>query len=328
MATVRLADVIVPETFTKYQVQNSVEKTDFWKSGALLNNAAIQEQLTAGANSFTIPYWLDLANTEADIANDDPDQFSTPGKIGSGKQIVRKAYLHSSWSTMNLASELSGDDAANRIQDRVASYWGKQWQRRAIATLNGVLANNIADNNGDMVLDITKLTGEKAKFSATAVIDCAQTMGDAADGLVGICMHSDTYSVALKADLIEFVKDSAGRPIRTYRGLFIVVDDSMPRDDGEYVTTLVGFGALGFGISEPRIAPGTEIENIPGAGNGGGQIILHSRFNVGIQPLGFSWLETNVEGESPTLAEVALPVNWKRVAERKAVPLAFLVHRL
>ena len=51
---------------------------------------------------------------------------------------------------------------------------------------------------------------------------------------------------------------------------------------------------------------------------------LHSRVNIACVPLGFSWLEDSVAAESPTIAELALAANWDRIAERKAIPLAFL----
>lgn len=333
MATTQLSDVVVPEEFTDYQVANSVEKTALYQSGALAKNAAISDQLGAGAASFTVPFWLDLGNAEANVVNDDPAAFSVPNKIGSGKQVVRKSYLHNSWSAMNLASELSGSDAVARVKSRVLDYWDRQWQRRVIGSLRGVLANNIktaatGGNDGDMVLDISALTGGAEKFSASAVIDAAATMGDRADDLVAIAMHSATYNTALKADLIQFRPDSEGKPIRTYRGLAVIVDDGMPVAAGKYTTILLGAGVVGFGATSPRIAAGTEIENLPSAGNGGGQAVLHSRFNVGIHPLGFTWVETNVVGESPAIAELSDAANWKRVVERKAVPLAYLVHKL
>jgi hypothetical protein len=82
---------------------------------------------------------------------------------------------------------------------------------------------------------------------------------------------------------------------------------------------------VGYGVSEPRIADGTEVENLPSAGNGGGQQILHSRVNVAVHPAGFAWKDGSVAGDSPTLAELAKAANWDRVFTRKAIPMAFLV---
>ena len=152
MATTRLSDVIVPVEFTDYIVQNTMEKTALVQSGVATRNGVIQAQLQAGADSFTIPNWFDLGNEEANIVNDDPADLSVPYKINAGKQLVRKSFLHNSWSAMNLASELSGDDALQRIRSRTVAYWERQLQRRLIASLNGIIADNVANDGSDMVL--------------------------------------------------------------------------------------------------------------------------------------------------------------------------------
>lgn len=328
MAVVQIADVIVPVEFTKYITENSVEKSALVQSGIVVRNSAIDDQLRAGADSFSIPFWRDLPNDEANIASDDPAVHAVPRKLGTGKQIVRKAFLHSSWSAMNLASELSGSNALARIQDRVGAYWQRQNQRRLVATLNGILADNVANDGGDMLNDVSAKTGAAANFSAAAVIDTAGTLGDCMRDLTAIGMHSDTYRHALKADLIQTVPDSQGSFIQTFRGLAILIDDGLPVDAGVYITALFGQGVFGYGLTAPRIAAGTEIENLPSAGNGGGQQVLHSRVTSSVHPLGFAWREDSVAGESPTIAELAVASNWDRVTDRKNVPLAFLKHKL
>jgi hypothetical protein len=81
-------------------------------------------------------------------------------------------------------------------------------------------------------------------------------------------------------------------------------------------------------VTPPRTGYGTELYRYPSAGNGGGQSVLHSRFNIGIHPLGFAFTSTTVAGESPSIAELALPANWTRaVSQRKSVPLAFLISK-
>lgn len=328
MAVVQISDVIVPSQFTPYIVANTMEKTALVQSGVASRNGVIDAQLSAGADQFSVPHWNDLGNTEADIASDDPNTNSTPQKINAGKQVVRKSFLHASWSAMNLASELSGDDALARIQSRVTAYWDRQMQRRLVASLNGILADNVANDAGDMVVDISAETGDAAKFSASAVIDTAATLGDSMRDLVAIAMHSDTYTAALKNNLIATELQSDGSFIQTFRGLVIVVDDGMPLTTDVYTTVLFGRGAVGYGVTAPRVAQGTEIEGKPSAGNGGGQQILHSRVNLAIHPAGFRWLESSVVADSPSIAELALAANWTREFERKAVPLAFLKHKI
>lgn len=122
MAVTRLTDIIEPQIFTDYILQETMQKTALFQSGVAVNNPEIARQLRAGAHAFNVPFWLDLGDDEADIVNDDPEIHSTPSKIGSGKQIVRKSFLHKSWSAMNLASEIAGDNALQRIQSRVSAY--------------------------------------------------------------------------------------------------------------------------------------------------------------------------------------------------------------
>jgi hypothetical protein len=327
MAVVRLSDIIEPAEFTAYILQETMTRTALYDSGVIVPNGVIAAQLKAGAHSFTVPFWNDLADSEADVVNDDPADPSVPQKLSTAKQLVRKSFLHQSWSAMNLASEIAGDNAIARVQNRVVNYWNRQTQARLIASLNGILADNVANDASDMVNDISAEVAGAALFSATAVIDAAATLGDRMDDLVGIALHSDIYTLALKSDLIAFIPDSQGKPIATFRGLATIIDDGLPVSGGDYTSVLFGRGAVGYAMAAPVVADGTEVESLPSAGQGGGQQILHSRVNVGVHPAGFSWVETSVVSESPTLAELATVTNWDRSVERKAVPMAFLIAR-
>ena len=326
MPVVRLADVVVPSEFTGYITSNTMELTALVQSGAMVRNAVIDTQLGAGGIAFSVPYWNDLGSDEPNVTSDDPDEHSEPLKISAGSQTVRKAFLHQSWAAMDLASELAGSSAADRIKARVRAYWERQLQRRMIAALGGVMLDTVANDAGDMVLDISGETGDAAYFGPEAVIDATAELGDAIGQIVGIAMHSDIYRLALKNDLIETIRDSEGRPFSTYRGLAVTVDDGMPVSGGNYTTILFGRGAIGYGMAEPNEAPGTEVERVASAGNGGGETILHSRNNTAIHPLGFTWAsDATIAPGGPTLAQLGQVTRWNRVVERKAVPLAFLV---
>jgi hypothetical protein len=332
MPVTQIADVVVPQEFTDYQVENSIVSTNLYLSGVLVKNGVIADQLEAGAENFTIPWWRDLGENPADITSDDPTVLSVPLKLTAGRQVVRKSYLHQSWSAMDLASELSGSDPLGALQDRVQAYWDREFERRLIASMLGVLASNVANNSADMVHDVSGLTGTLASFSAAAVIDTAATLGDRLDDAKAIAMHSAIYTEALKSDLIEFIPQSQGLPIKTFRGLAVILDDNLTPATGVYTTIILGPGAVGFAAAAPRVGFGTELFRIPAAGNGGGQTILHSRFNVGIHPLGFAWSDGTggaaIAGDSPSMAELASGAHWTRAAtSRKSIPLAFLISK-
>ena len=335
MPTTQIADLIVPAEFTAYQVENSFVSSAFFLSGVAVRSGVIEDQLRAGAQLFTVPIWNDLADTEPNYSTDNPNQLSTPNKVTAYSLNVRKTFANNSWSTMDLAGELSGDSLLQRIKDRVAAYWQRHYEKRLIASLLGVLYSNVANNAGDMVNDISGASGTAADFAASAVIDTASTLGDRLNDVKTIAMHSHVYTQALKNDEIQFLPGSQGQPIKTYRGMAVVVDDSLvTTTPGVYVTVLFGAGAVGYGTSEPREGVGTEVWRNPAAGNGGGQSILYSRTNIGLAPAGFTWSDTYISGgntialagESPSLAELATAGHWTRAtSQRKAIPLAFLI---
>ncbi|ALT07382.1 major capsid protein [Moraxella bovoculi] len=324
----QLTDIIEPVQFTQYLLDTTATKSKLLSSGLLVKNEQISKYLRSGSTSFNVPYWKDIANgVDADIISDDPDEHSTPKKISTYKQNVRKAYLHNSWSSMGLAAEVAGADPLKAIQERVGAYWDNQLQKRLIQSIRGIVAQNKATDNADMVHDISSVS-KANKFNAEAVIDTAGTLGDAFNNIVAIAMHSKIYFDALKSDLIETVTPSNGKPFQTFRGLMVIVDDGLaPDEQGNYLTVLLGGGAFGFGLSAPMHTPATAVELINSAGKGGGMSVLHSRLNLAMHPLGYTWVEGELVGESPSMEELSKAEHWKRMTERKNVPLAFLISK-
>jgi hypothetical protein len=328
MANVSITDVVVPAEFTAYQVENSFVATAFYQSGVALRNGVIEEQLSAGAMSFTVPTWGDDGENEPNYSNDSATSLATTLKLSAYPQVVRKTFANQGWSVANLAAELSGSDPLQRIQSRVQAYWDRQLSARLIASLNGILAANVANNSSDMVVDVTA-TGTPG-FSAQAVITAAATLGDRLEDVKCIAMHSAVYAEALANDLIQFIPQSEGLPIKTFRGLAVVIDDGLwySNISGviKYVTVLFGYGAVGYGFVEPRTGYGTELFRIPSAGMGGGITQLWTRHNLAIAPLGWSWTDGTLANDSPSLADLATASHWTRVSvSRKACPIAFLL---
>jgi len=325
----RIENVIVPQEFSAYVAEHSLVSTALYQSGVAVRNPLIDKFLAAGANDFTIPFWLDLGETDPNISSDDPTELSTPLKISAKSQIVRKSYLNQAWSEMNLASELAGSNALSQIQSRVSSYWDRVQERRLFASLLGVMYSNVAQNNGDMVNDISQSTTNSA-FNGLSFIDTALTIGDRVSDLKMCAMHSKIFGEALRNNEVQFFKPSENSiEIPTYKGLGIILDDNLTiAGSAEYVTILFGPGAIGFGTSTPNTGYGTEVWRSPNAGMGGGLTELHSRVNSSLHPFGMSFTSNSVAGESPTSVELALAANWTRaVTQRKSIPLAFMVSK-
>lgn len=334
MALTRLSDVIVPEVFAAYMTKDTTEKTEIFRSGILRPDSELSAKLAGGGITFNVPFWRDLDNTESGIGSDDPAVLSTPGKITASKDIARRQVRTRSFSTADLAGVLAGDDPMARIRDRVNAYWDRQFQYILVNTLTGVFADNVANDASDMVVDVgTDATGTPAStelISAESVIDACYTMGDNAEGLKVIVMHSTIMKRLAKQDLIDFIPDSEGKvAVPTYLGKRVVVDDGCRTVAGtnrvKYWTYLVGEGALGWGENGHGLMP-VEVERKPDQGNGTGVEILYTRRQFAMHPYGIKFAGASVAGQFPTNAELATAGNWDRVyAERKQIPIAALV---
>lgn len=334
MPTTRLSDVIVPEVFTSYAAVDDPELSSFYRSGVVVRNALLDTWADAGGEALTVPYWGDLdADSEPNASNDDPDDHASPDKITAASLQVRKAFLNKGWSAMDLTGELAGSQPMRRIRQRVDTYWTRQWQRRLIASSLGLLADNVANDNGDMVYDISSEDGDTADganvFSRTAFTGAVFTLGDHFGELAAIAVHSMVYKRMVDNDEIVTIYDSRGSLVKeTYYGKEIIVDDMMPIIEGEtsgyrYVSVLYGRGLFGYGRGTPLVP--VEVARSPTAGNGGGQETLWTRKTYILHPRGFSFVDGSIAGQSATLAELQMAANWDRKWDRKQIPLAFLI---
>lgn len=335
---IRLADVFIPSVYGSYTAINNPMTSAFVRSGIIANNALLDQIAKLGSTNHTVPFWKDIDPTiEPNYSNDDPADLAVPQKIGTGKMVGRKAYLNQSFGEMDLVVELAGADPLQHVRNRFGTYWQRQQEFRTIAMCVGLLADNVLNDNGDMVVDISALAGDAAKFNANSFIDAAYTMGENAESLKAIAVHSMIMARMVKNDEIESIKDAEGNiVVNLYKGRAVVVDDSLPVEgagaDRVYTSILFGSGSIGFGGAEgnvfgigegsPKLA--YELDRTPQAGNGGGMEAIIERKTWMLHPFGFEWIEGSLVEFSPTLADLRLAAHWSRVVSRKQAPLAFI----
>lgn len=334
MATTRLSDIIDVVVYQDLPPVNSPEKTAFFESGIVIRNAVLDGLATAAGKTAELPFWNDIDPTVGpNLSSDDPAVFAAAAKVAQGEQSSRKAFLNKGLSATDLASELAmGPRAMEHIRARMDTYWMRQWQRRLVASANGVLADNIAANSGDMVKNVASesIAGQSAttKFNRDAFTDAVYTMGDAAEQLRAIAVHSRVMAQMVKNDDIVYIPDSQGQlTIPTYMGLRVIVDDGLTvtagtTDGFKYTSVLFGPGAFGYGEGVPNVP--VEVERSESAGNGAGVETLWTRKTWILHPFGFKNTGTPA-ATSFSLTELAAATTWERVVERKNVPMAFLV---
>lgn len=333
MAVTRISDVIVPEVFLPYMMKETKTKSAIFQSGILRSDPSLSGFLSGGGRTTNVPFWKDLADTESNVANDNPASDATPEKLTSGKDVAARQVRTQGWSSARLAAELAGDDPMRAIGSRVSAYWVRQFQKILVASLHGVYLDNNTNDSGDMVNDIgsdsSSAVTDAELVSAEAIIDTRQTMGDAMSDLRTLIMHSVVYSRLSKQNLIDFIPNSDGKvTFPTYLGYNVIVDDGVKTIAGsnrtKYVTYLLGADAIAFNEVPPMKA--VAVDNDESAANGMGVDELWTRRQFIMHPYGIKWTDSSVAGEFPTNTELATAANWDRVyAERKQIPVAFML---
>lgn len=336
-----LSDVIIPAVYMSYTAVDSPELTAFFQSGVAVRNAVLDNAFSAGGTTVHLPFWKDLdATIEPNYSTDSVTDIAVPNKVVAGEMLARVANMNQGYSAADLVAELAGSNPMQRIRDRFGTYWMRQWQRRLIATVRGVLAKNVLTYSSDMVNSIAleTLVGQTAAnmFSRSAFTGAGFTLGDHFANIVAVAVHSVVYKRMVDNDDITFERPSQTDPnipislgsVPYFLGKRVIVDDSMPVVPGttsgfKYISALFGEGMIGYGENQPLVP--MEVYRRPDQGNGGGMEQLWERKSMIVHPFGHKFLSGSVAGQSPTLAELALAANWDRVIERKNVPLAFLI---
>ncbi len=325
-----LSDLIQRDSWDREVLRASIRKSVIWQSGLIVNDADLTAKMKANIGAaFEFDYFLDLADNEGRISDDSNDVAGTDS-IGTGTDRAIGNFRNRSWGSKNITANLSTTgDPLVAIAGRVGAYWARQMDFTAIAVLHGVIADNMANDGSDMVINNTGVSTD-----VEMILDVQQTAGDAQDMLKVMICHSALKTKLKKDGVTDKVYDLNGNYIyEALAGLRMMVTDSVPTGTdipggavGDYLSYIVGSGMLGYGEGTPKRA--TEVEYVAGTGNGAGQETLWHRKNFCIHPYGFSFTSTLVSSTSPTNAEFTAPENWTRNTERKRIPFAALISAL
>lgn len=332
-----ITDIYIPVMYDGYQAVNDPETSAFFLSGVAARSANLDAKAKSGGRIVHMPFWGDIDQSVEPSYSDDSMNFMEPDKIIAGEQQARVSYMNHALRAPDLIDELAGSSPMQQIKNRFGAYWQRVWERRVLACLRGIYADNVANDSGDMVYDVSGTNTDNdddAKFSTVNVLDAIATSGDRQDDYRAIAMHSHIYTRAKKNNLIDFIPDSQGAlTIPTYLGMRVIVDDLMLTTAAagaggsdaakKYFTILFGSSLIGYGEGLPKVP--SYVERKETQGNGGGMEVIGERKTMLIHPNGFDFLSSSIGLQSPTLAELAEAAQWNRKIDRKLIKLAYLV---
>jgi len=326
MAATKISDIVVPDVFNPYVVERTAELAALYMGGIVTVDPALDALARQGGKLINMPFFNDLSGADEVLSD---SGSLTPGAIAAGQDVAVLLMRGRAWGVNDLAKALSGADPMGAIGDLVAEYWARRYQGALISSLKGVFADNVANDSGDMVNDLAIEDGDNAAagnlISGEAVIDTAGTLGDAADSLSAIAVHSVVFRNLQKQNLIDYVQPaSADVRIPTYLGHQVIIDDGMPRVAGgtsgyKYTSYLFGAGAVALGQGEAPVPTETDRDSLAG------EDLLITRNHFLMHPRGIAFQAASVAGSSPTNTELEAAANWDRVYDRKNIRIAQLV---
>jgi hypothetical protein len=333
MAKTQIADVIVPTEFENYVIQRTSALSVFYESGIVEMDPQFDALAEGGGTEARMPFWNDLTGARQPLSDAAP---LTTNKIAADQDIARIHNDGQAWSVNQLAKAMAGDDPMAAIAELVGGYWKRTNEAFIISSLKGMfaaasMANNLLAIHSESVAGQSSAT----KLTGTTFVDACVKLGDRADRLVAVAMHSTTEAALRKLDLIDFVPDSEGKPvIRTFQGRRVIIDDNCPvrngtTDGSVYTTYLFGPGAFGQGSAKLNTPVqggfGTEgIELSRSALDSDSMLINRRRFIL--HPRGVKFTSASVAGKNPTDTEIETAANWVRVYDPKNVRIVAVTH--
>jgi len=316
MAAVKIIDVIIPEVFNPYVIAEVNRLDAFVQSGIIGADSDLDSLATGGGTLINMPYFNDLDGDSEELS--DSVALSVAG-ITSGQDAARLQMRGKAWGANELAGSLSGTDPMAVIGGKVAKFWTGQRSKILFSTLKGIETTLAATN----VYDISALVGDLAVISGATIIDAKQKLGDNADKLAALGIHSAVYSKLQKDNLIIYLTASDGlTKIATYLGYRLIVDDTCPVTGGVYTSYLFGAGAIGLGNGAAPTPTEVDRDSLLG------EDILINRQHFVLHPRGIKWTNASVAGKSPTMAELAIATNWELVYPSKSIRIIIFKHKI
>ena len=328
MATLR-SDVIIPEVFTPYVIEQSTLRNQFLSSGVVQPMAELNA--TEGGDFVNVPFWK--ANLSGDLEVLSDSSSLTPGKITADKQVGVILHRGRAFEARDLAALAAGSDPMAAIGAKVGEYVANQQQADLYKCLEGVFG--ALTGSDTPAFDALRFdTSGATALGPRQVAKARSILGDQGDKLTAVAMHSACYYDLVERKAIDYVTQSEARlstnpsgattinafggsmaaaygdvRVPTFMGLNVIVSDDITNSSGNYACYFFTQGAIASG---EQAAMNTETDRDILAKSDAMSIDMHYIYH----PVGAKWAVTTT---NPTRAQLATVGNWSKVYETKNI---------
>ena len=329
MATLR-SDIIIPEVFTPYVIEQTTQRDAFLASGVVQPMAELNA--TEGGDFINVPFWK--ANLSGDFEVLSDSSSLTPGKITADKQVGVILHRGRAFEARDLAALAAGADPMAAIGAKIADYVANQRQKDLLSCLAGVFGSLGSTSSSAAFFGLT-IDGESGDTPTTLsprrVAEPRSPLAAQGGRLTAVARHSKVYYDLVERKAIDYVTETDARltssvtdfvggsiasaygtpTVPTYMGLRVIVSDDVQTDGSgastEYATYFFTQGAVASG---EQMAMQTETDRDILAKSDAMSIDLHYCYH----PVGAKW---GVTTTNPTRAQLATVGNWSKVYELK-----------
>lgn len=313
-----------PEVFT-----DMMQEVDYWKtpiiaSGIVQQDPSIMNLIGERGNVATIPIYKPLNAYESgmEALNNDGKTNNTPVEIKGDKQTCMLIQRMKAFQAKDFTKELTAADPLTLIRNKIAGYYSQVWEAELMNIASAVLG---VAGLSDHVLD---LAAESKSIEAGTIYDAEQAaLGDMADGLGLIVMHSAIYKEYKKMDLVDFDKYVVEGLITkeitlpTIAGKHVLVTDNFTKNGSTYLTYLFGEGA--FLSCDKDNYENQYCTNYDPESSAGVEKFYTKQGKV-LHPNGLSLAVDNIAAESPTKTELGTAANWSLKYNTKNVKMGLI----
>ena len=275
-----LTDAVTRPEFLAYIAEAIYEQSAMLRSGAVVRNSALDAR--AGGVKVEVPTWKPIAPTEEVIESNatwgtSAKGYLTPQKISAGKQTAPIIHRGFAYAVDDLSRLGSGSDPMGQIRNYLADAINKLKMATLLGQLDGLFASAYAGLETDVSGDVVpgSLTGANYLTAASAIA-AKSKLGERADRLSVIIMHSSSYFYLQQVGMLTFSSDSlsSGTDIKWggggvgitndqvayFAGMRVIVDDNIKGVDGSSATSTHALKYPVYMLAEGAIAEGVQQE--------------------------------------------------------------------
>ena len=327
-----------PQAFGKYiKTVPQLKKNELLRAGVLRASSEIRNTFSSQSGSAyaVLPMYGLL---DGDAQNYDGVSDFVPAVTNSFERGVVVVGRMRAWTEKDFSDDITGAGFMDNVAAQVSDYFDGVDQNTMLAVLEGVF-NMTGGANGDFVdahtLDITE-EGNGCVGATTLNDAVLKACGDNKGRFSVVVMHSKVATNLENLNLIDYTSNTDESGIQrdltlgTWNGRLVLVDDSMPVNDGKYTTYILGSGAFDYEDIGAKVP--FEMNRDPKTN--GGIDTLYVRTRKCFAPMGLSYIKAQQATLSPTDAELKLGANWelandgaktKTYIDHKAIPIARIV---